>query len=72
MFTLSQAWAWRRIGPQRFGVFGYLATGPTAAETDRGIPIPGTGSANKSIPPNRGAAQLWVGTWSLSRCFPRL
>src|SRR6266436_6512296 len=44
IFTLSQAWALGSgLGPQRFGVFGYLGHRPTAMETvGGGNPIPGT------------------------------
>jgi hypothetical protein len=62
MFTASRAVAMGSgLGPQRFGVFGYLGHRPTAFETSGGFPIPGTGSANKSFVRLGATAQLWMG-----------
>ena len=66
MFTLSRAFAMGSgLGPQRFGVFGYLGHRPTAFETSGGNPIPGTGSANKSFVRFGATAQVWLGNLEL-------
>ena len=67
MFTLSHAVAMGGgLGPQRFGVFGYLGHRPTAFETSGGgNPIPGTGSANKSFVRFGATAQVWLGNLEL-------
>jgi len=62
MFTASRAFALGSgLGPQRFGVFGYLGHRPTVFDSANGAPIPGTGSANKSFVRFGATAQLWVG-----------
>ena len=62
MFTLSHAVALGSgLGPQRFGVFGYLGHRPTAFDSSGGVPIPGTGFANKSFVRLGATAQLWLG-----------
>ena len=68
MFTLSRAFAMgSALGPQRFGVFGYLGHRPTAIETVNGgaDTIPGTGSANKSFVRFGATAQVWLGNLEL-------
>jgi len=66
MFTASRAFAMGSgLGPQRIGVFGYLGHRPTVFETVGGVPIPGTGSANKSFVRFGATAQLWVGNLEL-------
>src|SRR5947199_1102979 len=66
MFTLSQAFApGGGLGPQRVGVFGYLGHRPTVFDSSGGAPIPGTGSANKSVVRFGATAQLWVGNLEL-------
>jgi len=70
MFTLSRAFAMGGgLGPQRFGVFGYLGHRPTAFELSGGTPIPGTGTANKSFLRLGATAQLWVGNLELIPLF---
>jgi len=66
MATLSQAWPiGNGLGPARLGVFGYLGHRPTAFETIGGIPIAGTGSANKSFLRLGATAQIWLGNLEL-------
>src|SRR5439155_23820589 len=66
MFTLSRAFAMGTgLGPQRFGVFGYLEHRPTVFDSSSGAPIPGTGSANKSFFRVGATAQLWMGNLEL-------
>ena len=66
MFTLSRAFAMGSgLGPQRFGVFGYLGHRPTVFDSSGGAPIPGTGSANKSFVRFGATAQLWLGNLEL-------
>ncbi len=66
MFTLSRAFAMGTgLGPQRFGVFGYLGHRPTVFDSSSGAPIPGTGSANKSFFRVGATAQLWMGNLEL-------
>ena len=70
MFTLSRAFAMGGgLGPQRFGVFGYLGHRPTVFELSGGAPIPGTGTANKSFVRLGATAQLWVGNLELIPLF---
>jgi hypothetical protein len=62
MFTASRAFAFGSgLGPQRFAVFGYLGHRPTVFDSAGGVPIPGTGSANKSFVRFGATAQLWIG-----------
>ena len=62
MFTASRAFALGSgLGPQRLGVFGYLGHRPTVFDSIGGVPIPGTGSANKSFVRFGATAQLWMG-----------
>jgi len=62
MFTASRAFALGSgLGPQRIGVFGYLGHRPTVFDSSGGVPIPGTGSANKSFVRFGATAQLWLG-----------
>src|SRR6267142_1918455 len=66
MFTASRAFAiGSGLGPQRFGVFGYLGHRPTVFDSSGGQPIPGTGSANKSFVRFGATAQLWLGNLEL-------
>jgi len=66
MVSLSQAFPMGRgLGPTRIGVFGYLGHRPTAVETINGVPIPGTGSANKSFIRIGATAQVWLGNLEL-------
>lgn len=66
MFTASRAFAMGSgLGPQRFGVFGYLGHRPTVFDSSGGAPIPGTGSANKSFVRFGATAQLWLGNLEL-------
>jgi hypothetical protein len=66
MVTLSRAFAMGGgLGPQRFGVFGYLGHRPTTFETVGGEPIPGTGSDNKSFYRIGATAQIWLGNREL-------
>jgi len=66
MFTASRAFALgSSLGPQRVGVFGYLGHRPTVFDSSGGVPIPGTGSGNKSFVRFGATAQLWVGNLEL-------
>ena len=66
MVTLSHAFPMGGgLGPQRFGVFGYLGHRPTAFDSVGGEPIPGTGSANKSFVRIGATAQVWLGNLEL-------
>jgi hypothetical protein len=46
------------LGLQRVGVYGYLGQSPTFFQTDAGVPIPGTGTGNRSFY-RTGAYGLW-------------
>jgi hypothetical protein len=47
--TLSQAFDAGSLGIQRIGAYAYLGQRATISQTSGGVPIPGTGSANKSF-----------------------
>jgi hypothetical protein len=47
-----------RLGLQRVGVYGYLGQSPTFFQTNAAVPIPGTGSGNRSFY-RAGAYGLW-------------
>lgn len=47
-----------RLGLQRVGVYGYLGQSPTFFQTSAGVPIPGTGTGNRSFY-RAGAYGLW-------------
>jgi hypothetical protein len=68
MVTLSRAFAMGSgLGPQRFGLFGYLGHRPTVFETANGgvDTIAGAASANKSFYRIGATAQLWLGNLEL-------
>ena len=60
-----------RLGLQRIGVYGYAGRAPTFFQTSNGVPIPGTGSGNRSFY-RAGAYGLWyLGKFDLSTFYLR-
>jgi hypothetical protein len=60
-----------RLGLQRVGVYGYVGKSPTFFQTSAGVPIPGTGTGNRSFY-RTGAYGLWyAGKFDLSTFYER-
>jgi hypothetical protein len=66
MVSLSKAFAMGGgLGPQRFGVFGYLGHRPTTFDAVGGEPIPGTAANYKTFYRVGATAQVWLGNLEL-------
>jgi len=56
--NFTQGFEIPKLGLQRVGVYGYFGQRPTFSQTSNGVPIPGTGSGNRSFS-RTGVYGLW-------------
>jgi hypothetical protein len=69
--TFSQAFQVGRLGLQRLGGYAYIGRRPTFSQTSSGVPIPGTGSGNKSFYRVGFSGDLYIlgGKWEFLPLF---
>jgi hypothetical protein len=60
-FTFSQAFEAGALGLQRLGAYAYLGRRPTAFETAAGVPVPGSGTNDKSFYRVGAAGDFFLG-----------
>ena len=60
-FTASQAFDFGRLGVSRFGAYAMVGDAPTGYLTAGGVPIPGSGTANKGFHREGFLGQIYMG-----------